>query len=278
MYHAAILGPVVVDLVPALRIGCPMARSSLAVTVVLVSLGFAACAQPARQFVGAGGSSSSTASSSAGGTGGGSATSSSSGGGGSSTSASSSTSAGSSSSTSAGSSTSASSSASTSSSSGAACNTPQQVKLNASGSLNSVPQSYNETRGLEIKVVSGAAVKVGALTLDGLDLGSAGTVGARLYDVSTHALVASASVAAGPGSNLHVPVSLTATLAAGKSYYAAFFVSDANGGSGVIYENVVLPYAAGPFSVVAIGESASDAYPANMNIFAPQITVETCGP
>jgi hypothetical protein len=153
---------------------------------------------------------------------------------------------------------------------------PEQL-TGPSGSLLMQPQSFNETRALEITPT--ATVTVGSMVLAGLDLGVPGMVGARIYDAATQALVASGEASAGPGSNLTITVTISATLAAGKSYWAGFFVSDGgNGGSAQIYQNLMLPYTVGPFSVVAIGEGGGDVYPANVNIFAPQVTIQTCGP
>jgi hypothetical protein len=117
---------------------------------------------------------------------------------------------------------------------------------------------------------------VSAMTLAGLYVDFAGTLGARIYDASTQALVASGSMPVSPGSNEQVSVPISATLMPLQKYMVAFYVSDnGNGGSGTLYQ-LSLPYNVGPFTVSAIGESPSDAYPSNQNIYAPNIILETC--
>ena len=140
----------------------------------------------------------------------------------------------------------------------------------------SVTQSFNETRGI---VVTPAAddVTVSAMRLDALYLELDGTVGARIYDATTHALIASQDVSVSAGANLTVDVSISATLRAGFSYVLAFFVSDGgSGGSAVGILPTSLPYAVGPFTVTGLNESSFDAFPQNWNLEAPQITVTAC--
>src|SRR5271170_7220420 len=65
------------------------------------------------------------------------------------------------------------------------------------GSLTGVPQSYNETRGVDVTVLSGTDLLVESMTLVGFDgsgIATAAVLGARIYDTSTQLLIASADV------------------------------------------------------------------------------------
>jgi hypothetical protein len=134
-------------------------------------------------------------------------------------------------------------------------------------------QSFNETRALEITPNVDATVS--ALVLNGLNASGPGLVGARIYNATTQALVASADTTVESGTDLQVEVSITANLAAGTTYSVGFYVNTGNA-SGNFLEPSSFPYTVGLFQVSGIGESGSDDYPSNMNIFAPRITIKAC--
>jgi hypothetical protein len=162
---------------------------------------------------------------------------------------------------------------------GATCVVPAVTNLAPPnmGALTGVPQSFNETRALAMTPTSDALVS--SLTLTGLNAtGASATVGARIYDAASHALVAEATAGIGPGTDETVSVTLGATLTGGTSYMVGFFVSDGQMASATLFQPTTLPYAAGPFTVTAIGDIAADAYPSNVNEYAPLVTIQSCGP
>jgi len=93
-----------------------------------------------------------------------------------------------------------------------------------SGSLTGVAQSYNETRGVDVTVLSSSDLHVTSMTLDGLQGGGAisAFVGARIYNSSSSLLIASAGVTISSSGSVVVPIS--ATLVAGGNYRVAFYV------------------------------------------------------
>jgi hypothetical protein len=162
---------------------------------------------------------------------------------------------------------------------GATCVVPAVTNLAPAnlGALTGVPQSFNETRALAITPAADALVS--SMTLTGLNAtGASATVGARIYDAASHALVAEATAGIGPGSNETVAVTLGATLTAGTSYMVGFFVSDGQMASATLFQPTTVPYSAGPFTITALGDIAADAYPSNVNEYAPLVTIQSCGP
>src|SRR5262245_21277513 len=86
------------------------------------------------------------------------------------------------------------------------------------GSFTGVPQSFNETRGVDVTVLPGPAVTVAAMRLDALFGGGAisAFVGARIYDSTSQALLASGDVTITSGNSATVPISMI--LVPGSSY------------------------------------------------------------
>lgn len=146
--------------------------------------------------------------------------------------------------------------------------------LKSTAGIDWYSQSFNETRA--IRVVPAIDVAVSALIIEGLNLNSPGTVGARIYDAETQGLLASANANVTVGAGVTVSVNIGATLIAAKSYMIGFFVDAGGSSSAHLFEPSVLPYAVGPFSISAIGEAGSDGYPASTNLVAPLISIRLC--
>ena len=147
-------------------------------------------------------------------------------------------------------------------------------------------QSYNETRAVDVTLLGTSDRIVEELILEGLNAAAPVTVGARIYNGATQALVASAEIGLGTGSNMTVTVPITATLRAGNSYRIGFYVETNPRGraSGNMWASDNFSSLGGPipynedsgvFRVNSAHSIGSDAFPANPNIFAPQLTIRT---
>jgi parallel beta-helix repeat protein len=143
-------------------------------------------------------------------------------------------------------------------------------------------QSFNETRAADVKVLAAGPLTVSSMTLSRLNIGgsaTSATVGARIYDSSSQALVASGDVTVNPGSQLTVTIPIAATLASGATYRVGFYVqtTPSSGGSGTVFLATSFPYteATGRFQIVAAWDSspAGDAFPATTNTALPQMTI-----
>jgi hypothetical protein len=148
------------------------------------------------------------------------------------------------------------------------------------GSLTGVPQSFNETRGVDVTVLSAQSVAVNNMRLDGLFIGGASSalVGARIYRSSDGSLAASANMTVFANGSVTVPIS--ATLGSGLSYRVSFFVSTTPSSlaSGTMYDPDppsigLTPYteSSGTLRINSAHESPSDAFPTNANSFVPLI-------
>jgi hypothetical protein len=137
-------------------------------------------------------------------------------------------------------------------------------------------QSFNETRGVDVTVLAPQDQLLSSLTLKGLRLNlSGGTVGARVYDSATQALLASGNLSVSPGGGLTVTIPVSVVLRSGATYRLSFFVSDGgNGGSGDGFIPSALPYveATGTLRVLHAYDSPIDTFPANNNLEVPEIT------
>jgi hypothetical protein len=86
-------------------------------------------------------------------------------------------------------------------------------------------QSFNETRTVEVTVLGQSNRIVESLELRGLIISSpTATVGARIYDSATQALIASANVTQTTGTDITVNIPVSAVLTAGKKYRIGFYV------------------------------------------------------
>jgi hypothetical protein len=160
---------------------------------------------------------------------------------------------------------------------------PRCVDLTAgpSGSTTPVPQSFNETRGVDMRLEGPDDLYLDRMTLNGLYISTpTATVGARVYGSGAQ-LLASANVGVTSGANQSVTVPITAYLAAGSTYRVCFFVNaGGSGGSGRMFDPDPpsvggFPYVegTGTIRVLAAYSTAADAFPTNANIFVPLMTL-----
>lgn len=142
-------------------------------------------------------------------------------------------------------------------------------------------QSYNETRAVDVTVLGSSARVVEKMVLRGLNVGGTSTtavVAARIYD-SSQALVGSSAVAVAAGWSQTVEVPVSAILAAGQTYRLGFSVETSPlwQGSGSFFIPSGLGYddGSGVFRINSAWSGVVDAYPANGNMFVPQVTIAT---
>jgi hypothetical protein len=144
-------------------------------------------------------------------------------------------------------------------------------------------QSFEETRGVDVTVLGTRALSVTSMTLRGLNLGVAqSTVGARIYDSGTHALVATANAVVAGGTGLSVTVPIAASLVGGASYRLCFFVdAGGSGGSVTVFDPNPpsvgdFPYteSTSSFQVTQAYDSPGDGFPTGPNTLVPLITVQ----
>jgi hypothetical protein len=145
-------------------------------------------------------------------------------------------------------------------------------------------QSFNETRAVDVEVVSGVSLQVQSMSLREFNIGSGtGVVGARIYDSDSGGLIASANQTVGAGFDQSVTIPLSATLDSGETYRVGFFiVTDPLGqgsGDGLDADPAGLsinPYIepTGSLRIIQAYQIASDNFPTNLNGLLPLITVE----
>jgi hypothetical protein len=153
-----------------------------------------------------------------------------------------------------------------------ACTSPASTNLVNTAGTAQLNQGFQEMRVLEI--TPSLDVVVTSLVLDGYVAGVAGTLGARIYDAASHALVASASKAVAMGTGLTVEVPISATLTAGKAYRVGFL--GGMSANGDLFQPDSTSYTVGPFKISGVFQSNDDSFPANVNIFAPRVTIKGC--
>lgn len=151
------------------------------------------------------------------------------------------------------------------------------------GTFTGVPQSFNETRGVDVTVLSATNRTITSMSLSGLYVSTTtATVGARVYASPSGALLTSASTMVSSGSNLSVSIPISAVLQSGLSYRLSFFVdAGGSGGSGIMFDPAPPSVGGFPYTesngILRINQAYSgiaDAYPTGMNIFVPLIAVE----
>jgi hypothetical protein len=111
---------------------------------------------------------------------------------------------------------------------------------------------------------------------DGSGIASSADVGARIYDTSTQALVASAGVTVNTVGPVTVPIS--ATLVSGDDYRMGFYAATTplNNGEATLFLPVGFPYTetSGLFRINGAYDIATDSFPSNTNEFEPQVSLE----
>ena len=140
-------------------------------------------------------------------------------------------------------------------------------------------QSFNETRGVDVTVLTSSDLVVSSLTLNALNVGGDGmaTVGARIYSSPSGVLLASNGTTVFANGAVTVPISTT--LHAGQSYRVCFYCGPPGphaDNSATLFEPGSFPYTEGSGSlrINQAYESPTDSYPTNFNIFDPWIVIQ----
>jgi hypothetical protein len=148
-----------------------------------------------------------------------------------------------------------------------------------------VAQSYNENRGAEIVVLSAANITVQSITLSGFFCGSNGGtdsayLGARIYNSTTTALLASANDSVHNIFNTNVTIPISYTLISGNTYRISVYAwgpHPPTGNSGLMYHPATLPYVE-PTGALQINhgyDGYGDTMPNFNNIYIPLMTLNT---
>jgi hypothetical protein len=149
-----------------------------------------------------------------------------------------------------------------------------------SGTITGFAQSFNETRGVDVYVLSPSDLQVQSMTLGGFYCGTGGIayVGARIYNSSNGALLAGATDTVYNifGGSVTVPVSFT--LVSGSIYRVSFYCSGPNpptNNSGIMFQPTSFPYveSSNLLQVIQAYSYPADTIPYSVNIFVPLITL-----
>jgi hypothetical protein len=147
-----------------------------------------------------------------------------------------------------------------------------------SGGFTGVGQSFNESRGIDVTVLSTVGIQITSMTLNQFNVSFDGmaVVGARIYNSATSALLYSHDTTVyniyyGPVS---MPVSFL--LVPGQSYRIGFYCSGTNSdNSAIMFQPTVFPYIEST-NVLRINHAYSllaDAFPSGVNIFVPMVSL-----
>lgn len=137
-------------------------------------------------------------------------------------------------------------------------------------------QSYNETRAVDVTVLSPVNLDVSSMTLSGI--GGSGLAEAVIYDSNTQLLIASAQGTL-TGGTITLPIS--ATLLSGDEYRIGFF---GNLGNGTFFQPGSPPYtlpgnfpyteSSGLLRINSAWDFGADSFPAYPNLFVPQVSMQ----
>src|SRR5262249_37331213 len=143
-------------------------------------------------------------------------------------------------------------------------------------------QSYNESRAVDITVLSSSDLAVERMVLDGYLLGAGCTavVGARIYDSSTTALASTSSVVNRllPSTAIPISIPVSATLVSGRNYRIGFYaMGNPQSGSSGNFFLPCFPYieSTGLFRINSGWDVGADAFPQITNLAAPRVTIRT---
>lgn len=159
-----------------------------------------------------------------------------------------------------------------------------QISLTSgtTGTTTPFAQSFNETRGVQVNVVSATDIQITSMTLHRFFSGTGDTayVGARIYNPATGTLLASNTVSVFNAVNSPVNVPLTYTLVSGMSYRLSFFCGGPNPptqNSATEFQPSALPYIESTNSLQIVHAYAypADTFPNTTNIYVPFITMTT---
>lgn len=161
---------------------------------------------------------------------------------------------------------------------------PIDVASGTVGQFTPVPQSFNETRGVDVTVLANVDLQATLMTLNGFFVGNDGMadVGARIYSSPSGTLLAASNTTV--FANGSVTLAISSTLVSGQSYRICFFAGPLGPGgdnSGTMFDPA--PSGVGGFPYVESTGSllinqayalADDDFPTNQNIFVPLIVIE----
>ncbi len=143
-------------------------------------------------------------------------------------------------------------------------------------------QGFGPTRAVEVTVLGDAHRVVASMTLREFNIGAqSSTVGARIYDDETQALLASVDADVTRGHDQTITLPISATLLAGHRYQLAFFVPDSGDVFGPIPKGSHgFPYteAADILRIEGATWNGEDEFPRHLNAFVPMITVQFASP
>jgi hypothetical protein len=143
-------------------------------------------------------------------------------------------------------------------------------------------QSFNETRGATVTVLNSADLHLEAMVLKSFNvISTPASLGARVYDESSHALLASQDISVPSGNGQSASVPISATLVSGHSYRVCFFLSADNTGSCTMFDpNPAgfggIPYtdATGTMRIEGLWDGAADAFPTLASTALPIMALE----
>lgn len=167
-------------------------------------------------------------------------------------------------------------------------NAHSQINLasGVTGTITGVAQSFNETRGVDVNVISPVDLPLTSMTLHRFfsGTGDSAYVGARIYNPSNGMLLASNMVSVYNIVNGAVSVPISYTLVSGMSYRISFFCGGPNPpthNSAAEFQPGSFPYNEGSnlLEITHAYAYPADTFPVNTNIFVPIITLnlETSG-
>lgn len=144
------------------------------------------------------------------------------------------------------------------------------------GSITGVGQSYNESRSIEVKVLTSYDIHLTEMILYHFNIGNQdtiGTVNARIFSSSTHALLYSRDTTLHTGAQQIVNMPVSFTLMPDSIYRIGFYCGSPtnNGNSANMWFPNSFPYfeSQGILEILGAYDIAQDVFPAYVNEFAP---------
>ena len=160
--------------------------------------------------------------------------------------------------------------------------TYSQINLasGVSGTITGVAQSFNETRGVDVNVISPVDLPLTSMTLHRFfsGTGDSAYVGARIYNPSNGMLLASNMVSVYNVVNGAVSVPISYTLVSGRSYRISFFCGGPNPpthNSAAEFQPGSLPYneSSNLLEITHAYAYPADTFPVYTNTYVPIITL-----
>ncbi len=162
------------------------------------------------------------------------------------------------------------------------CSTSLMAQLDlttgGSGTTTGVPQSYNESREIDVTVLSSFDLQLTSMMLNRFYVGGDGMaiVGARIYDSGTSALLYSRDTTVYNIFNGFIWMQASYVLHSGQSYRIGFYCSGTNSdNSAYMHQPTSFPYTESN-NILRINHAYSisqDTFAVNVNIFVPFVTL-----